>query len=365
MDTSGKTSMAAKAVVALSGGVDSAVAAYLLKNSGYDVTGVIMSIWDNSLPPPPLMRSACFGPDEKRDIRDAEKVCERLGIELRVLDCAGEFRHVVLEYFLREYQQGRTPNPCVFCNRHIKFDLIQRLLRESGLRFDVFATGHYARIIDAGGDGKMLCAAIDRPKDQSYFLYRLTRDQLARTVFPLGEMTKEEVRRIASDRRLPVSDKEESQDFYTGDYRDLLKHLGVDASPGNIVDEHGNVIGTHTGIHNYTIGQRKGLGISSHKPYYVNAINAGRNEVVVGPESARMKRKLIADKLNLLVANLPSTAQAKIRSTHTAAPCVAELFGDSLEAIFNEPQENVTPGQSVVLYDDDVVLGGGVIREAY
>jgi len=350
-------------VAALSGGVDSAVAAYLLKKSGYEVTGVIMRIWDPSLPMPSGERSACFGPDEDRDIDDAKRVCERLGIELRVVDCGSAFRRVVLDYFRSEYEQGRTPNPCVFCNRHIKFDLIQRLMRESGLCFDFFATGHYARTIDTGG-GMMLCRAADRAKDQSYFLYRLDRNQIGQTIFPLGDMTKQEVRTTAETVGLPVSHKEESQDFYAGDYRELLQHLHIEGKAGNIVDESGRVLGRHNGVHHYTIGQRRGLGIASSEPLYVVGMDAERGEVIVGRQSARLKRRLVADSLNMFVDRLPAAVQAQIRSSHTAAACAATLSNDTLEVVFDEPQENITPGQSVVVYEGDVVLGGGVIREA-
>lgn len=354
----------AHVVVALSGGVDSAVAAYLLKQAGYRVTGVIMRIWDPSLPAPVVTRSACFGPDEEQDVEDAQKVCDHLDIKLHVLDCGREFRDVVLSLFRSEYQSGRTPNPCVFCNRHIKFDQIHNMLHQADISFDYFATGHYSRIVDTVA-GKMLGCAIDKKKDQSYFLYRLGRNLLARTIFPLGKITKNEVREIASVAGLSVADKEESQDFYSGDYRELLENLNMSSSEGNIIDISGVVLGVHRGIHNFTIGQRKGLGICSTEPLYVIGIDAARNDVIVGPQAARMKQKLIASDTVLFVDNFPQNLHAKIRSTHTPAACSVTQSGGTLEILFDKPQENITPGQSVVLYDGDLVIGGGIIGKTY
>jgi tRNA-specific 2-thiouridylase len=353
-----------RAVVAMSGGVDSSVAAYLMQKQGYDVTGAIMKIWDKSLPEPHSLKKSCFGPDEEQDVEDARRVCDRLGIPLRVLDCAHEFMSVILDYFRAEYEHGRTPNPCVFCNRLLKFDMIQRLLKESGLVYDVFATGHYARVERTSASASILKRAKDISKDQSYFLYRLSGELLASTRFPLGELTKKYIREMAREIGLATSEKEESQDFYAGDYRDLLDSLGVNAAPGTIVDTDGRVLGTHAGLHLFTIGQRKGLGVTSAAPLYVVEIRPDRNEVVVGPRDEKWKTGLYADDLNMFTDTLPQKVQAKIRSSHTAASCTAERTGDTLHVTFDEQQEGITPGQSVVLYDGDTVLGGGVIRNA-
>jgi tRNA-specific 2-thiouridylase len=288
-----------------------------------------------------------------------------LGIELLVLDCSHAFRERVLSSFRTDYEQGRTPNPCVLCNSLLKFDMIQHLVREAGVVFDLFATGHYARIIHSP-EGRLLGRARERAKDQSYFLYRLNPAQLDHTLFPLGEMTKEHVRSEAVAAGLAVAEKEESQDFYSGDYRDLLKHLDTASGSGPIVDTAGNVLGSHEGIHHFTVGQRKGLGLCSAQPLYVIEIDASRNAVVVGHRAQRCKQWLFADTLNLFVSAdaLPQSLDAQIRSGHAAASCCVKYSAGGIEVTFDEPQENIAPGQSVVLYHNDLVLGGGIIREA-
>lgn len=351
------------AVVAMSGGIDSSVVAWLLKSKGYNVTGVIMKIWDERLPRPAGAGNACFGPDEEHDVADAQRVCDSLGIPLRVVDCSDEFRTVILEYFRTEYERGRTPNPCVFCNRLIKFEQIQKYVLQNNIPFDVFATGHYARIDRSTGVSRLKKAS-DALKDQSYFLYRLTPQQLAVTAFPLGEMAKKEVREIARQAGLIVAEKEESQDFYAGDYRDLLTNLNVASTPGNIVDTAGKVLGRHDGIHTVTIGQRKGLGISSKEPLYVVALDPARNEVVLGTKLDGLKTGLVATDLNMFVEELPAILMARYRSNSTPVPCNATLDGGNLTVMFNQEISGITPGQSVVLYEGDLVVGGGVIERA-
>jgi tRNA-specific 2-thiouridylase len=243
----------------------------------------------------------------------------------------------------------------------MKFDLIQKKLHESGIDFEYFATGHYARIKNTG-KGFSLLRAIDKHKDQSYFLYRLDRNQLAKTLFPLGEMTKHDVRKVAVSAVLSVSEKAESQDFYSGDYRELLKNLAVSTGNGNIIDQAGTILGTHTGIHNFTIGQRKGLGICSSEPLYVTGIDVNSKNIIVGPGSSRLKKSLVARDLNLLTDNTPQMLQARIRSTHKPADCSVKLTGDNMEVLFDDLQENITPGQSVVVYDGDIVIGGGILQ---
>ena len=350
-------------VVGMSGGVDSSVAAYLLQRSGYTVYGTIMKIWDKSLPARMPLRSACFSPDEDHDLNDAQKVCDILSIPLHVLDCSQEFHDQILSYFKAEYEKGRTPNPCVFCNRHLKFDLINKKLRENGLQYDFFATGHYARIIRQE-NGYQLGRALDRSKDQSYFLYRLAKDQLAEILFPLGELTKDEVRSIARSINLPVSSRPESQDFYAGDYRDLLSSLNVNAPCGRIVNRQGRTLGMHRGLHNYTIGQRKKLGVCSTQPLYVLEINADRNEIVVGSKNEQRQWGLIARSLNLLVNEFPPVLHAKTRSTQEPVPCTINIQGDTMTVQFAQPLESITPGQSIVFYDADIVVGGGIIDMA-
>ncbi len=351
-----------KIAVALSGGVDSSVAAYLLKEAGHEVFGTIMKIWDSGCTPVESKGNACYGPGEEEDITDAQKVCTFLGIPLHVIDCAEQYKSIVLSNFKSEYHVGRTPNPCVLCNQSIKFGVLPSLLADSGIVFDGFATGHYAHVtFDDVSNRYLLKKAIDSKKDQTYFLYRLTQKQLAQALFPLGEYKKSEVRKIASEAGLPVHDKGESQDFYSGDYTELLD---VEHSEGNIVNTEGKILGKHTGIWNYTTGQRKGLGISHSEPLYVIDINAERNEIVVGEKEFCFSNGLKATNLNIIVKELPSHGTAKIRSNSKEVSCSFSLSGEELKVVFDEPQSAVTPGQSVVIYHKDLVLGGGIISEA-
>lgn len=348
-----------KVVVAMSGGVDSAVAALLLRDSGHEVAGVTMCL---GVAPAEGERAKCCGPKE---IEDAARVCRALGIRHYVIDFAADLEEKVIRPFVEEYCRGRTPNPCVACNRFIKFGTF--LAKALAWGFDGLATGHYAGIaVDRGA--YRLKTPKDRRKDQTYFLHGIPREALAKVVFPLAELTKDEVRGIAERAGLPVFDKPESQDicFIPAEgHEAFLRGRGAPLEPGEIVDRDGGVVGRHRGIACYTIGQRGGLGISSPAPLYVLAIDAALNRLIVGPKRDLRSQGLIADQVNRLVDAFPGEAGAKIRYAHKAARCAVSFDGESLTVRFAEPQEAVSPGQSVVLYDEGTVLGGGIIKEVF
>jgi len=343
--------------VGLSGGVDSALAAALLKEQGHEVAGAIMSTWDGSTPAE--HGNACFGPEDK-DIETAGNVARALGIPFHVIDCREKFKKIVLENFKDEYKNGRTPNPCVICNSFIKFGALPAAAADCGVKFDKFATGHYARIEESGGNF-LLKTALDPARDQTYFLYRLTQGQLSKTLFPLGSMTKKEVRALAKAKNIPVADKEDSQDFYCGDYNDILN---FSAAPGSIVDKTGKILGKHDGIWNFTIGKRKGVGISGAKePLYVIELLAKQNLVVVGPKKDLYKNFLTAENLSW-TSSAPSQnfrARVKIRQMHPPAWAAVTVKNGKAEVKFDDPQMSVTSGQSAVFYDGETVLGGGII----
>jgi tRNA-uridine 2-sulfurtransferase len=353
----------------LSGGVDSAVAAALLLEAGHRVLGLTMAVYDG--PPGACAsggrRHACYGPDEE-DVESARAVAARLGIAHQVIDVRAEYRTEVLDYFRSEYLAGRTPNPCVRCNPVVKFGLMLERARAQGLVFDRFATGHYVRVEGRGEAGEtVLLRGVDPRKDQSYFLYGLRRAWLAGLIFPLGGLTKGEVREQARRLELPVAEREESQDFMSEDYAALFQPDEI--RPGPILDEAGREVGRHEGIVRYTIGQRKGLKLYGPDPVYVLSIDAARNALIVGPRERLFRRELMADRLNWLIPDPPAGAvraiTGRIRSNHTAAPATLEVItGGEVRVIFDEPQSAITPGQAVVFYEGDQVLGGGLIRDS-
>ena len=357
--------------VGLSGGVDSSVAAWLLKRDGWRVTGLTMSIWDGSIAIPDAGISGCFGPGEARDLAAAKEVAARIGIEHRVIDLAESYKKVVLDYFREEYVAGRTPNPCVRCNQRMKFGFLLEAARAQGVEFEKFATGHYARVrFDEKSGRRQLRRGKDEGKDQSYFLSRLKQEQLKDLVFPLGDLSKGEVKELA--RGLGWSDlaeKDESQDFIECEDYSVLFKKG-DAKPGDFVTREGKVLGRHRGIIHYTIGQRKGLELGGGgTPWHVLEIDAARNRVVVGPRAALQTRELEAGDLNWIAwpgpPAEPFRCAVQIRQRHRAAPATVTAKGAGrLAAVFDEPQLSVTPGQIAVFYAGDAALASGVIEKS-
>ena len=349
--------------VGMSGGVDSSVAALLLRNQGHDVSGIMMKLWREPSSAG-ARKSSCYGPDEEQDIQAARRVCSHLGIPFHLFDCSRDYEDVVLRYFRDEYLAGRTPNPCVRCNALLKFGFLPDAARESGVVFERFATGHYARVaFDETSGRTLLKTAADPRKDQSYFLYRLSQGQLSRTLFPLGGYLKSEVRRIARDENLPVHDHPESQDFYSGDWNDLIGQPGAE---GDIVDSRGTILGRHKGIWKYTIGQRKGLGIAFPMPLHVIAIDAERNRLVVGPESETYRSSCVAaDCAWIAIGGLAGTLKVMVKIRSGSRPAQATISphdGGRVLVRFATPLSAVTPGQSAVFYQDDTAVGGGIIE---
>ncbi len=350
-------------IVGMSGGVDSSVAAVLLKDQGYAVTGVTMKTWAGADGAAPGRRHGCYGPGEAADIADARRVAQQVGIPLHVIDLAQEYESEVLGYYRAEYRAGRTPNPCLKCNRAVKFDALWRKVRQAGLAFDCFATGHYARVeFDTARQRYLLKKGVDARKDQSYFLCLLTQEQLSRCLFPLGGYRKAEVREIARRLDLEVADKYESQDFADGGFLPAVPA----SPPGPILDSMGNIIGEHRGIAHYTIGQRKGLGISTAEPVYVVDINPADNTITVGSRQDLDSDELIAGGLNWIAVpalKRPIKASTRIRYRHQEAEALLTPRSDgSVYVKFTRPQPAITPGQAVVFYDGDLVIGGGIIE---
>lgn len=339
----------------MSGGVDSSVAALLLKEAGFELTGMTMCLGIRQ----EEGRASCCGGDA---IDDAKRVCDQLGIPHFVFDFAPLMEDLVIGKFISEYVKGRTPNPCVDCNRYLKFGAL--LQKAIGLGFDYLATGHYARI-EKKDDRWRLIRPEDKNKDQTYFLYPIKKDDLPHVLFPLGELKKDEVRAIAIEAGLHVAQKAESQDICfvsTGGYRKFFEDRNVSVPAGDIVDSTGKVLGRHSGIVSYTIGQRSGLGISAKAPLYVLGFDATGNRVIVGNKEDLFASGLTAGDLNLLTNDLPEEVDAKIRYRKKPARCRIFKESDKLRAIFFEPQESITPGQAFVFYSGDEVLGGGVIE---
>ena len=352
--------------VGLSGGVDSSVAAALLKDQGFEVIGITMAIFDGSVAIQETGKHACFGPGEQEDIDTAASICKKLTIPFHVIDLKKEYRLHVIDYFKSEYLSGRTPNPCVVCNQKLKFGFLLEKAKSLGIEFDAFATGHYARIVESQGRC-LLKKAIDPLKDQTYFLYMLTADQLAHTRFPLGNFKKQETIAIARRLGLETADRIESQDFIAGgDYAALFNDKEI--REGDIVDEAGKLLGKHRGIIHYTLGQRQGLGIAADRPLYVLEIDAENNRIVAGGKEQLFSAGLIASDLNLiglekLDRSYPIKAKIRLNQKEVAA-VAAPHEGGKADIRFAEPQMAVTPGQSVVMYSEDIVLGGGIIEKA-
>lgn len=354
-----------RVVVAMSGGVDSSLTAALLVRQGYDVIGATMQVWDKDLPQDdPEHRGCC----SLSAVDDARRVADKLGIPYYVLNFRQMFEETVIDYFIREYARGKTPNPCIACNRYVKFaGLLQKAL---ALGAEYVATGHYARIsYDTGRGRYVLAKGIDSTKDQSYALYHLNQHTLRHFLMPLGDYTKVETRQMAREWGLSVADKPDSQEICfvpDDDYKSFLEDKAPQALiPGNIVDTQGKILGRHQGLPLYTVGQRKGLGIAAGRPLYVVAIDRQRNEVVVGANEEVFGSELIAGDLNFIAIDRltgPITVTAKIRySAKPAVATVTPLAEGTVAVKFAEPQRAITPGQSVVFYDNDIVVGGGII----
>lgn len=357
--------MKEKVVVGMSGGVDSSVAAYLLKEQGYDVIGVTMQIWEDEEQQRTEENGGCCGLSA---VDDARRVADRLEIPYYVMNFKQEFQEKVVDYFVEEYLVGRTPNPCIACNRYVKWESLLKRSMEIGA--DYIATGHYARIAKLPNGRFAIRNSVTARKDQTYALYNLTQFQLAHTLMPIGEYEKDQVRRIAQEAGLPVAAKPDSQDICfvpDGDYAAFLKKKAGERMPGegDFVTRDGTVLGKHKGITHYTIGQRKGLGLSMGEPVFVSELRPKTNQVVVGEEPQVFKKELLCDHLNFMgMEDLeePRRVWAKVRYAHKGQWCRIERQGrDLIRAEFEEPVRAITPGQAVVFYEGEYVLGGGII----
>ncbi len=355
--------MKKRVMLGMSGGVDSSVAALLLLKAGYDVTGVTMRLRPDEY----MQQSAAGGCCSLDDIDDARRVAYKLGIDHLVLNFQDTFEKDVIDYFARQYAEGLTPNPCIACNRYVKFDAMLR--RAQALDFDYIATGHYA-IIEQNDAGRWLLKKAPASKDQSYVLYSFTQEQLSHTLMPLGDYTKPQARAMAEEAGLPVAHKPDSQEICfveNNDYAGFIEnYTGTKAPAGNFLDADGKVIGRHHGITHYTIGQRKGLGAAFGKPMYVTKIDTIHNTVSLGEEGSQYSRFLTAADLNFIPFDTLDSArrtQVKVRyQAHPADATLIPLEGGKVRVEFDTPQRAVTPGQAVVFYDGDLVLGGGTIQ---
>jgi len=367
-----------RVLIALSGGVDSSVAAYLTVKAGYECAGATMRLFDGEnagrgaasprdTSPATTPDGSCCSPTE---ITDARSVCDRLGIDYHVLNLASVFSEQVIDRFVSEYERGRTPNPCISCNRFLKFGQLPAKARELG--FSHMGTGHYARIeYDRGAGRYLLKCGVDSNRDQSYVLYMLTQDQLAHMLFPLGHLTKEQVRNIAREQGFSTAEKEESQDIcFVPDHDHgafIRRYSGRSCEPGHIVDMLGKAIGIHQGIIDFTVGQRKGIGIAAAQPLYVTEIIPETATVVVGREPDLYKRTAIVEDINLIACDqleqpIKATAKHRYRSPEKPAT-ITQIDKCKLMVVFDEPQKAITKGQALVIYNGDMVIGGGTITD--
>jgi len=354
-----------KIAVGMSGGVDSTITAFLLKKKGFDVIGLTMKIWDEN----PLIkgsRSGCYGPGETKDIADAKKAAKIIGIPHYVIDLRDDYQKKVIEYFKQEYRIGKTPNPCVVCNAKIKFGTLLEKALKSGIKFDYFSTGHYARIVfDKKNKLYLLKKGKDKNKDQSYFLYGLKQNQMKKTLLPLGDKNKKDIKKMAIKNGFgDFANKKESQNFIECEgYSTILPKV----KPGIIFDYKGNVLGKHQGITNYTLGQRKNLNIGGlPEPYYVLKINPRTNSIIAGPRNFAFSDFAKVKKINWVVPfNQIKTKEIWASVRYKSKPAKAKFVKKTKNSAivkFKKPQFAITPGQSIVFYDRDIVLGGGIIE---
>jgi tRNA-specific 2-thiouridylase len=339
--------------VALSGGVDSSMAAWLLQEAGYEVIGMTMQLWSENSHTYPSAAT----------IRDAENICRTLSIPFHLINLENDFKHRVIDYFCQEYDRGRTPNPCIACNRHIKFGCL--LDRALSLGADYLATGHYARAKNYDNSYYLL-KGLDATKDQSYMLYTLSQEKLRRVLFPLGDYSKSQIMRSARQKRLPAADKPSSQDicFIASDYGTFLSRY-INSTPGEIVNSWGEVLGQHRGTVFYTVGQRHGLGLATAEPLYITRIDPDKSQLIVGYKEDLYSSRLTASEVHWVSGKPPAASMAVTVKIRYRSPYIAAILNpksDSAEVVFNQPQPAVTPGQAVVFYRDNEVLGGGTIE---